>query len=186
MANKGSLTLTSLFSGSVMSDSLRTHGLQHTRLPCPSPSYGACTNSCPFSRWCHPTISFSVVPFSSCLQSFPASGSFPVSWLFSSGGQSIGDLTSASVKSSRSVVSDSLWPHGLHVACQAPLSMGFSRQEYWSGLPFPSPGDLPDPGIEAGSPALQTDPLPSEPSGKPTSASVLPVNIQGWFPLDWI
>ena len=66
------------------------NGLQHTRLPCPLPSPRACSNSCPSSRWCHPTISSSVISFSSCLQSFPASGSFPVSWLFTSGGQSIG------------------------------------------------------------------------------------------------
>ena len=78
-----------------MSDSLQHHGLQHTRLPCPSASPEACSNSCPLSRWCHPTISSSVVPFSSCLLSFPASGSFPVSQLFASGGQSIG--ASASV-----------------------------------------------------------------------------------------
>ena len=63
------------------------HGLQHARPPCPSPSPGVCSNSCPLSRWCHPTISSSVAPFSSCLQSFPASGSFPMSWLFASGGQ---------------------------------------------------------------------------------------------------
>ena len=68
---------------------LRSHGLQHARLPCPSPTPRACSNSCPLSQWCHPTISFSVVPFS-CLQSFPASRSSPVSWLFTSGGQSIG------------------------------------------------------------------------------------------------
>ena len=77
-----------LFSRSVVSDSLRPHGLQHTRLPCPSPTPGACSNSCPLSRWCHPTISSSVVPFSSCLQLFPASGSFLMSWLFPSGDQS--------------------------------------------------------------------------------------------------
>ena len=70
-------------------------------------------------------------------------------------------------KWSRSVVSDSLGLHGLYVARQAPPSMEFSRQEYWSGLPFPSPGDLPDPGIEAGSPALQADTLPSEPQDFP-------------------
>ena len=75
--------------------SLRPHGLQHTRLPCPSPFPGACSNSCPLSQWGHPTISSSVVPFSSCLQSFPASGSFLMNWLFTSGGQSIG--ASASV-----------------------------------------------------------------------------------------
>ena len=77
-----------LFSLSVVSDSLRPHRL-HTRLLCPSPSPGACSNSCPLSWWCHLTISFSAIPFSSCLQSFPSSGSFPVSWLLASGGQGI-------------------------------------------------------------------------------------------------
>ena len=84
-----------LFSRSVVSDSLWPHGLQHARLPCPSPSPRACSNSCPWSRWCHPTISSSAAPFSSCLQSFPASGSFLMSQLFASSGQSIG--ASASV-----------------------------------------------------------------------------------------
>ena len=78
------------FSCSVVSDSLRTHELQQARLPCPSASPRAYSHSYPLSQWCHPTISFSVIPFSSCLQSFPASGSFPMSWLFSSGGQSAG------------------------------------------------------------------------------------------------
>ena len=78
------------FSCSVMSNSLQPHGLQHVRLPCSSPSPEACSNSCPLSWWCHPTISSSVVLFSSCLQSFPALGSFLMSWLFASGGQSIG------------------------------------------------------------------------------------------------
>ena len=77
-----------LFSCSVGSNSFWPHGL-HTRLPCPSLSPGACSNSCPLNQWCHPTISSSVTPFSSCLQSFPASGSFPVSQLFTSGGQNI-------------------------------------------------------------------------------------------------
>ena len=86
-----------LFSCSVMSNSLQPHGLQHVRLPCPLLSSGVCSNSCPLSRWCHPTISSSVVPLSSCLQSFPASGSFPVSRLFASGGRSIGVSASASV-----------------------------------------------------------------------------------------
>ena len=85
------------FSRSFMSDSLRPHGLQHTRLPCPSPTPGAYSNSCPSRRWCHPTLSSSVVPFSSCLQSFSASGSFPVSCFFGSGGQSIGVSASGSV-----------------------------------------------------------------------------------------
>ena len=83
------------FSCSVMSDSLWPHGLQHARLPCSSPTPGAYSNSCPLSWWCHPTISSSVVPFSSRLQSFPASGSFLMSQLFSSGGQSIGVLASS-------------------------------------------------------------------------------------------
>ena len=82
---------------SVVSDSLWPHGLQHTRPPCPSPIPGAYSNSCPLSRWCHPAISSSGVPFSSCLQSFPASGSFPMGHFFASGGQSIGGSSSASV-----------------------------------------------------------------------------------------
>ena len=86
-----------LFSRSVMSDSLWPYGLQHARLPCPSPSPGACSNSCPLSQWCYPTISSSVIPFSSCSQSFPASGSFLMSQLFASGDQSIGGSASALV-----------------------------------------------------------------------------------------
>ena len=82
---------------SVMSDSLRPRGLQHAGLPCPSPALKACSNSCPLSWWCHPTISSSVVPISSCLQSFPASRSFPVSQFFASDGQSIGASGSSSV-----------------------------------------------------------------------------------------
>ena len=78
------------FSRSVMSSSLRPLGLQHSRLPYPSPTPGACSNSGPLRSWCHPTISSSVIPFSSCLQSFPESGPFPVSHFFTSGGQSIG------------------------------------------------------------------------------------------------
>ena len=85
------------FSHSVMSDSLWPHGLQHTRLPYPSLSPRVCSNSCPLS-WCwHPTISSFVVPFSSCLKSFPASGSFPICQFFASGDQSIGASTSTSI-----------------------------------------------------------------------------------------
>ena len=86
-----------LFSHWVVSDSLQPHGVQHARLPCPSPSPRVCSDSCPLSWWCHPTISSSVIPFSSCPQSFPALGSFPRSELFASGGQSIGVSASASV-----------------------------------------------------------------------------------------
>ena len=85
------------FSRSVVSDSLWPHESQHARPPCPSPTPGVYTNSCPSSRWYHPAISSSVVPFSSCPQPFPASGSFPVSQLFTSGGQSAGVSASASV-----------------------------------------------------------------------------------------
>ena len=85
------------FSCSVESDSLWPHGLQHASSPCPSPTPGVYSNSCPSSWWCHPTISSSVVPFSSHLLAFPTSGSFLMSQLFASGGQSIGASASASV-----------------------------------------------------------------------------------------
>ena len=84
-------------SHSVMSNSLQPHGLQHARLPCPSPTPRACSHSCPLSWWCYPTISSSVIPFSSSLQSFTTSGSFQMSHFFASGGQSIGISASASV-----------------------------------------------------------------------------------------
>ena len=86
----------SQFSHSVRPSSLRAHGPQYARLPCPSPTPRAYWNSCPLCWWCHPTISSSVIPFSSYLQSFPASGSFPMSWFFASGGQKIGVSASAS------------------------------------------------------------------------------------------
>ena len=84
---------------SVLSNFLQHHGLQHARPPCPSPTPGAYSNSCPLSRWCYATISSSVIPFSSCLQSFPASGSFLMSHFFASASQSIGVSASASVLS---------------------------------------------------------------------------------------
>ena len=90
-------TSVSKFRHSVISDTLGSHGLQHARLPCPSSTQGACSNSCPSSQWCHPTISSSVIPFSSCLRYCPASRSSPMSQFFASGGQSIGVSTSASV-----------------------------------------------------------------------------------------
>ena len=95
---RGDIGISSVqFNHSVMSNSLWPHRLQHTSLPRPSPTPRACSNSCPSSRWCHPTISSSVIPFSSCPQSFPASGSFPMSQFFSAGCQSIGVSASASV-----------------------------------------------------------------------------------------
>ena len=98
------------------------HGLQHTRFPCPSPIPGACSNSCPLSCWCHPTISSFVIPFSSCLQSFPASGCFPKSQLFAYVGQSIGVSALASVLSMN--IQD--WFH-LGLTCLISLSRGLSR-----------------------------------------------------------
>ena len=111
------------FSLSVVSNSLRPHGLQHARLPCPSPTPGACSHSCPSSRWCHPTISSSVIPFSSCFQSFPASESFPLSQFFTSGGQSIGVSSSASVLTMNI---QGWFPLGLNVLISL-LSKGLSR-----------------------------------------------------------
>ena len=93
--------LLSSVSRSVMSNSFQSHGLQHTRLPCPSPTPRVYSNSCASSRWCHTTISSSVVHFSSHFQSFPASGSFPMSQFFTSGGQSIGASALASVLPSK-------------------------------------------------------------------------------------
>ena len=93
----GLVKVHSQFSHSVMSDSLQSHGLKHARPPCPSPTPEVYSNSCPLSRWCHPTISSSVIPFSSPRQSFPASGPFPMSQFFTSGGQSIRVSGSASV-----------------------------------------------------------------------------------------
>ena len=146
------------FSQSVLSNSLWPHELQHARPPCATPTSRAYPNSCPLSGWCHPTISSSVVPFSSCAQSFPASGSFQMSQLFASGGQSIRGLPSpwdspgkntgmgchfllqwVKVKSESEVAQScptlaTPWT----AAYQAPPSMGFSRQEYWSGVPLPS------------------------------------------------
>ena len=139
-----------------MSDSLQPHKLQHARPPCPSSSRRVYSNSCPLSRWCHPTISSSVIPFSSCLQSFPASESFSVSQFFTSGGQRIGVSASASVLP---MTMQDWFPLGWTAAAAAAKSLqlclilcdpmdgsprgspspGFSRQEQWSGLPFLSP-----------------------------------------------
>ena len=122
-----------------------THGLQHARSPSPSPTPRVYSNSCPLSWWCHPTISSSVVPFSSRLQSFPASGSFQMSQFFASGGQSIG-------------VSSSVIPFSSRLQ-SFPASGSFQMSQF-----FTSPGQS---------------------IGVSASASVLPMNIQDWFPLGW-
>ena len=149
-----------VFSHSVMSDSLRPYRLQHIRLPCPSASPGACPNSCPLSRWCHPTISSSVVHFSSCPQSFPASRSFPMSWLFTSGGPSIGALASVFPMNIQG-----WFPLGLTglISLQSKrLSRVFWSIIIWKHQFFASGGQS---------------------IGASASASVFPMNIQGWFPL---
>ena len=104
-----------------MSNSLQPHGQHHANISCPSPSPRVCSNSCPLSQWCHSTISSSVVPFSSRLQSFPASGSFPMSWLFSSGGQSIGSF------------SFSISPSNFSI-CAAKVSTYINPSNEYSGL----------------------------------------------------
>ena len=153
---------------------LRNPRLQHTRPPCPSPSPGACSNSCPLSQWCHPTISSSVILFSSCLQSFPASGSFLMSPAAAAAAKSLQSCPtlrphrrqptrlcrpwdSPGITLEWVAISFSIeWKWKVKVkslsrvqlvatpwtaAYQAPPSMGFSRQEYWSGLPLPSPNE---------------------------------------------
>ena len=124
------------FSISVMSNSLRPHGLQHARLPCLSPTPGACSNSCPSSRWCHPTISSSVILFSSCLQSSPASRSFQMSQFFTSGGLSIGASASVSVLPMNI---QGWFPLGLtSLICllSKGLSRVFSNTTFWKHLFF--------------------------------------------------
>ena len=211
------------FSCSVMSNSLRPHGLQHARPPCPSPTPGACSNSCPSCRWCHPTISSSVIPYILPPSIFPSIRVFstesalcirwPKYWSFSfsiSPSNEYSGLISfrtdwldllavglSSVFSNTTVQKHQFFSAQAFfvvqlshpyiflslvaklcptlaapwtVACQASLSMGFSRQQYWSGLLFPSPGDLPDPGVEPRSPALQADSLPIELWGGKTIA----------------
>ena len=113
-----------LFSCSVVSEFFPPHALQHARFPCTSLSSGACSNLHPLNWWCHPTISSFVVPFSSCPQSFPASGSFPISQFFTSGGQNIGVSTSASVLPMNIQNWFLLWLTGL-ISLQSSLSPQF-------------------------------------------------------------
>ena len=119
------------FSRSDISDSLPTHGLQHTRPPCPSPTSGDYSNSCPLSQWCHSTISSPVTPFSSRPQSFPVSGSFSVSWLFTPGGQSIRASSSASVFPMNIQVCFPLGLTGLISLMFKGLSRVFSSTTIW-------------------------------------------------------
>ena len=125
-----------LFSCSVMFDSMWPHRLQHARLPCPSLSSRVCSDLCLLSRWCHPTISSSVNPFSSCPQSFPASGSFPASQLFASGGQTIGVSASASVLSMNIQDEFPLGLTGLVSLLSKGLSRVFSSTTFWKHQVF--------------------------------------------------
>ena len=153
----------SQFSRSVVSDSLWPHESQHARPPCPSPTPGVYSHSCPSSRWCHPAISSSVAPFSSCPQSLPASGTFPVSQLFTGGGQTIGVSASASVciyvcmyvLVAQSCLTVTPWTVSSMLFCP----WGFPDKNT-SGLPFHSSGDLPNPGIEPRSLTWREDALP--------------------------
>ena len=119
-----------------VSGSLRPHGLQHTRIPCPSPSPQVCSNSCPLNQWCHPIISSSVVPFSSYLQSFPASGSFPVSQFFASGGESFASVLPMNTQD-RSPLGWTGWislqPKGLS---RVFFSTTVQRHQFFSPQPF--------------------------------------------------
>ena len=119
------------FSHSIVSDSLRPHEPQHARPPCPSTTTRIYSNSCPLSWWCHPTISSSVIPFSSCLQSFPALGSFPMSQFFASGGYSIGVSASAAVLPTNIQAWFPLGLIGLFSLWSKGFSKVFSRTTVW-------------------------------------------------------
>ena len=147
-----------LFSWSDLSNSLQPPGLQHARLPCPSLCPGVCSNSCPLSQWCHPTVSCSAASFSSCPQSLSASGSLPMSWLFSSGGQNSGTSASASVFPmnikgwfplgltalisllfkglSRVLSSTTVWKHQFFCAPPSLWSNSHTIHDYWKNHSF--------------------------------------------------
>ena len=142
------------FSHSFVSNFLWLHGLQHTTPPCPSPTPGVCSDSCPSRWWCHLTISSSVIPFSSCLQSFPASGSFQMIQLFTSGGQSIGVSASTSVLPMNSQAWSPLgWTGWISLQSKA-------RILQWVVFPFSRVS------FPSRDPTLQADSLPTELQGK--------------------
>ena len=186
------------FGRSVMSNSLQPHGLHHARIPCPSPTPGACSNSYRLSWWCHQTISSSVILFSSCLWSFPASGSFPMSQFFTSGGQSIEasalalvlpvniqnwfplGLTGLIALLSSDLIKD--WnPKAYLNSC--PLSRWCHQTISSSVVPFCSRlQSFP----ESGSfPMSRFFPSGGQSIGVSASVWVLPIIIQDWFPLGW-
>ena len=181
-----------------MSDSLWLHELHHARPPCPSPTPGVHSDSRPWSQWCHPAISSSVIPFSSCPQSLPASESFPMSQLFAWGGQSTGVSAVASFPPKKSQGwSPSEWTGWISLQSKGLLRV-FSnttvqKHQFFSTLgssvhsilqertlewtAIPSPLHLPDPGIKPTSPALQADSSPSQPQGSPGRCLYLTINM---------
>ena len=186
------------FSRSVVSDSLRPHEPQHARPPCSSPTPGVHPNPCPSSRLCHLTISSSVVPFSSCPLSFPASVSFQMSQIFISGGQNIGFSFNiiSSVQFSLSVVSDSFQPHESQHAkppCPSPtpgVHLDSRPSSQWCH-PAISSSVIPFSSCPQSSPASGSFPMNQlfasggHSIGVSASTSVLPMNTQYWSPLGW-
>ena len=201
----------------VVSDSLQPHGLHYDRLPCPSPTTGVYPNSSPLSQWCHPTISSSVIPISSPLQSFPASESFPMSqflhqvakvlelqfqhqsfqWIFRLISFRIDwfdflAVQFSSVQFSHSVVSNSSWPHESQHArppCPSPTPGVYSNSSPLSQWCHPtiSSSVIPFSSCLQSFPTSESFPMSQffTSVGVWTSASVLPMNIQDWFPLGW-
>ena len=165
------------FSRSVVSDSLQPHELQHTRPPCPSPTAGVHPNPCPLSQQCHPTISPSVVPFSSCPQSFPASGSFQISQLFTSGSQSFSFSISPSSEHPGLISFRMDWLDLL--AVQGTLKSLLQNHSSKASILQHSAFFF----IQLSHPYMTTGKTVGQNIGISASASVLPRNIQGWFPL---
>ena len=157
------------------------HGLLHARFPCPSLSPGVCSNSCSLSPWCHPTISSSVAPFSCCSQSFQASRSFSMSWLFGSGGQSTGASTSASVLP---INIQGWFPLGLTglISLKSKWLFLWPQARILGQVAFPFSKGYSQPRYQPTSPALQVDSLPAESQGKPH------IEITWWSILksDWL
>ena len=175
------------FSHLVVSDSLQLHGLQHARLPCPSPKLGAWWNSCPLTRWCHPTISSSVAPFSPCLQSFPTSGSFLMSQLFEFSSVQFSSVTQSCLTlcnpMDHSMTGLPVHHQLLEFTHSCPLSQWCHPTTSSSVFPFSSyPQSFPASG------SFQMNQLFSsggQSIGVSASILVLPMNTQDWSPLGW-
>ena len=172
------------FSCSAVSHSLQPHGLQHTKLPCPSLTPAVYSNSCPSSRWCHPTISSSVVPFFPCPQSRPASESFPMSQLFAGGGQSIRVSVLCPTLCDPMDCSMPSFPVHHQLPELAQTHVHQVSDAIQPSHPLSSPLFLPSIFPASGSfPMSQFFTSGGQSIGVSASASVLPINIQDWFPL---